>query len=150
MRDQVFALLAKHEFRIDATIYDKPKTQPHLQADTERFYKTAWFNHMGFVAPRIVKSTDELMVVGASLGTKKRRKYFQDALDDVVNQVSPSTTCRSAFWAAGSDPCLQIADYCCWAIQRKWERGDMRSHNLIKDKIKSEYDFFQYGQTRYY
>jgi hypothetical protein len=27
-----------------------------------------------------------------------------------------------------SDPCLQVADYCTWAIQRKWERGDERSH----------------------
>jgi hypothetical protein len=24
-------------------------------------------------------------------------------------------------------PGLWVADHCCWAIQRKWERGDTRS-----------------------
>ncbi|HEV3094413.1 MAG TPA: hypothetical protein VGY30_07850 [Solirubrobacteraceae bacterium] len=34
--------------------------------------------------------------------------------------------------------CLVIADYCTWAIQRRWERDDRRSHQLLADKIASE------------
>ncbi|HEY5286242.1 MAG TPA: hypothetical protein VIJ50_03970 [Solirubrobacteraceae bacterium] len=37
-----------------------------------------------------------------------------------------------------SEPCLVVADYCTWAIQRRWEREDQRSHELIADKIASE------------
>jgi hypothetical protein len=37
-----------------------------------------------------------------------------------------------------SEPCLVVADYCTWAIQRKWERDDQRSHELIAGKIASE------------
>ena len=55
-----------------------------------------------------------------------------------------------AFWAYESDPCLQIADYCTWAIQRKWEGNDPRSHVLIADKIRSEFDVWQRGTTYYY
>ena len=55
-----------------------------------------------------------------------------------------------AFWPSNSDPCLQIADYCTWAIQRKWEKNDSRSYDLIKDKIVSEYDIFRFGSTYYY
>lgn len=150
VRDRVFALLAEYDFRIGATIYDKAKTQPHLQADRERFYKTAWLTHLRHVAPLVVEPADELLVIGASIGTKRQRKDFDDLLDDVVSQVSPSTTYKAAFWSAGSDPCLQVADYCCWAIQRKWERGDPRSYVLIQDKVKTEHDFFQYGMKRYY
>jgi hypothetical protein len=37
-----------------------------------------------------------------------------------------------------SEPCLVVADYCTWAIQRKWERNDTRSQILLGDKIASE------------
>jgi hypothetical protein len=45
---------------------------------------------------------------------------------------------RVAYWPALSNPCLQVADYCCWAVQRKWERNDRRSFNLIEQFIASE------------
>jgi hypothetical protein len=55
-----------------------------------------------------------------------------------------------AFWPADSDPCLQVADYCTWAIQRKWERDDDRSHLLIAPKLRSEYDVWKSGEVHYY
>ncbi len=150
VRDRVYTLLARHDFRVDATIFEKPKTQPHLQADQIRFYKTIWFNHMKYVGPKTFLPDDELLVVGASVGTKRKRQAFIDAIDDVIGQISPTTTFQTAFWSAGSDPCLQIADYCSWAIQRKWEGNDSRSYDLIQDKIRTEFDCFKYGTILYY
>jgi hypothetical protein len=49
-----------------------------------------------------------------------------------------------------SDPCLQVADYCTWAIQRKWERNDNRSYDLISGKLESEYDVWAIGRTYHY
>ena len=51
-----------------------------------------------------------------------------------------------------ADPCLQVADYCAWAIQRRWESGkqDIRSYDLIKDRITYEYDLFEKGTDHYY
>ena len=100
-------------------------------------YKMAWFLHFKHVAPRIAEKTDRLMVVAASLGTKKKKSAFHRAVDDVVWQVSPCHSYRVAFWSMESDPCLQVADYCTWAIQRR-ERNDTRSYDLISDKIKSK------------
>lgn len=57
---------------------------------------------------------------------------------------------RRAFWPAASDPCLQVADYCSWALQRKWEVADLRSYNLIAPKVQSEFDLFAAGKTTYY
>jgi hypothetical protein len=45
-----------------------------------------------------------------------------------------------AFWPCSSDFALQAIDYCLWAVFRKWERGDSRYYDLIKSKIRSEYD----------
>ena len=83
-------------------------------------------------------------VIAAQIGTKKRRKAMRLAIADVVDQT---TRCKweVAFWPAESDPCLQVADYCCWAIQRKYEQSDTRSYDLIKDKIKSEFRPYDVG-----
>jgi hypothetical protein len=99
-------------------------------ADEVRFYK-------------IVRPGDELLVIAASLGTRKKQATFHEAIQDVVTQVVPAAHFRTAAWSAASDPCLWVADYCCWAIQRKWERGDDRSYRLIAGKIQSEFEPFR-------
>lgn len=150
IRDQVFAVLNQSEFRVDATIFEKRKTRPHLQANDVRFYKAAWFIHFKYVARQLLAIDDELLVVAASLGTRNRKAMFHAAVLDVVQQASPTTAFRTVAWHGASDPCLWAADFCCWAIQRKWERGDMRSYQLIQHKIKSEFEAFRFGRTMYY
>lgn len=88
--------------------------------------------------PRVAGPDDEVLVVGAALATSKKYTLLHNAITDVVTQVSPTTNVRTTYWSAASDPCLQVADYCCWAIQRKWEQDDDRSYVLIRDKIRSE------------
>jgi hypothetical protein len=149
IRDEVFALLAGMDFRVDATILEKCKAQPHLR-DEAQLYKMAWYLHFKHVAPQVAGPTDRMFVAASSLGTKKQRRALHTAVDEVVRQVSRCQSHRVAFWPADSDPCLQVADYCTWAIQRKWERGDDRSHVLIASKIHSEFDVWQVGQVRYY
>jgi len=148
VRDEVFALLADADFSVDATILEKPKAQPHLR-DEAQLYKMAWYLHFKHLARRM-DSSDRLFVAASSLGTKKARGALHSAVDDVVRQLSPCRSHRVAFWPADSDPCLQVADYCTWAIQRKWERADERSHALIAPKIRSEFDVWQRGQVEYY
>lgn len=150
VRDEVFALLGAAPLRIDATILEKRKAQPHITASEARFYQMAWYLHFKFVAPQIVAAGDRLLVTAASLGTRKKEAIFYNAVGRVVAQVSPTTTYRVAAWPAATDPCLQIADYCTWAIQRKWESGDTRSHVLVAPKIQSEYDVWHVGTTYYY
>ena len=150
VRDKVFDVLKQYSFRIDATIVEKSKALPRIRASEETFYKYAWFYHMKYVAPRVSSKSDDLMVVAASIGTKRKEKDFRYSIQDVMKQTSPTRSIRVSMWPAAIDPCLQVADYCCWAIQRKWEASDCRSYNLIKDKIRSEYDLFARGTTSYY
>lgn len=149
VRDQVFEVLSAGDFRIDATILEKSKAQPHLQ-DERALYKMAWYLHFKHVAPEVASPSDRMFVIASSLGTKKKRATFHKAVDDVVDQVSPCASHRVAFWPAASDPCLQVVDYCVWAIQRKWERKDARAYDLIEDKVDSEFDVWSIGTERYY
>jgi hypothetical protein len=149
IRDAVFDVLEAADFRADFTIFEKRKTVPARQQE-EPFYKLAWFEHFKFVGPIVVKRQDELLVIVASIGTKKRRRAIRLGVEDVVLQIVPGNTWEVAFWPCDSDPCLQIADYCTWAVQRKWERGDSRSYDRIKAKVRSEHDYFQWGNVYHY
>ena len=110
----------------------------------------AWSLHFKHLAPLVADRQDRLFVAAASLGTKRKQSALFGAVDDVVFQVSPCASHRVAFWPAVSDPCLQIADYCTWAIQRTSEKDDDRSHVLIRHQIKSEFEIRRVGQTFYH
>lgn len=150
VRDCVFPVIASHRLRIDATVLEKSKAKPHLTSAKERFYQYAWYYHFKSLAERFDGRFDEVLVVTASVGTKRERKNFRAAVVDVAAQALPRVTHQVASWSAASDPCLQAVDYCSWAIGRKWERGDDRSHRLIAPKIQSEFDLFSRGDVHHY
>lgn len=151
IRNEIFALLMRAPaFRIDTTVLEKSKAQLHLQADTGLFYQMAWYLHFKHVAPQIVTPQDRMFVVAASIGTRKTRGRFYTAVKDVVDQVSPCRRFRVGFWPADSDPCLWAADYCTWASQREWERGDTAYLNLLRSKLATNYDIWAVGTHYYY
>ncbi len=145
----MFAAIEPLDFRIDTTIFEKAKLMPRI-GRPDGFYKLAWYEHFKYVAPRIKHMGDEMLLVAASMGTRRRQTALHAAVQDVVDQVAPFREYRTAFWSATSDPCLWVADHCSWAIQRKWERDDTRSYDIIRPKIRSEYDIFKRGTTLYY
>lgn len=150
VRSAVFGILANHSLRVDATIFEKSKTRPHVAANEDYFYKLAWYSHLKHIAKPIIAPHSELFVVAASLGVKAKRTTLHNAVRDVVQQTASGVVYRTACWSCDSDPCLQVADYCCWAINRKWEHGDDTWYKLIQPKIATEYDYFQYGSTHHY
>jgi len=153
VRDRVFDLLGKFDFQVYAQIMEKSKAQPKIRESDHRFYKHAWLYLLRYSMRKIVKSIDDqLMVTAASISTKKKQADFSEAVRDVLQQTQriDAGSWRTAFCSSASDPCLQVADYCTWAIQRKWERNDTRSYDLIKGKIKYEYDTWAHGATHHY
>lgn len=152
VRDEVFALIRTLPIRIHATIMEKSKAQPQVRRSKERFYHYGWYYLFKYVSGQITAANAELMVTVASMGTRKGQASFTHAVNDVLQQTIPAQRAQwvSAFCPAAADPCLQIADYCTWAIQRKWERGDVRSYDLIRDQIAYEYDLWARGTTHHY
>jgi len=150
VRDEVYAEITKHDFTIQATICEKTKAQPQVTSSKARFYKTPWYYHCKLgVAPRLAAPSG-VFITAASLGSKKEKTAFTNALDDIQRQSFPRTPCRVDFRPCASDECLQVADYCAWAIQRKWERGDARSYDLISDRVTREFDLWAHGTHHYY
>ena len=149
-RDRVFAVLSRHQFRVDATILEKCKAQPQTRTSHATFYQYAWFYHMQKVSPLVASSEDTLVVIGASIGERRKQVAFRKAVESVAKQTSRAGKTRVACWPASCNPCLQVADYCCWAIQRKWEGNDDRSYKLIANKIRTEFDLWARGTVNFY
>lgn len=150
VRDQVFKIIAAHKFSVQATIMEKCKAQPQVRESRPRFYKYAYFYHFKHGASKQLTDHSETLVTTASLGTKKERGSFEGAVADVMNQTNRSRAWKVDFMPAQADPCLQVADYCAWAIQRKWEKNDSRSYDLIADKITYEFDLWSHGTKKHY
>lgn len=54
IRDRVFESILKHNVRIQATICEKAKAQPHLTTSKAKFYKYPWFYTLRHgIAPHI-------------------------------------------------------------------------------------------------
>ncbi len=46
------------------------------------------------------------------------------------------------------EPLLNLADYMCWAVQRVFEKGEIRYYNLIKEKISLVVDLYDQENTK--
>lgn len=138
VRNRVFELVAGMKIRVDATICGKSRANNEQQGMLA-FYRSVWLAHAARVIPQACPPTSDLLVVAASIGTRNEQKAIGLAISEVVQQSGRSVEdTRVAYWPGWSDPCLQVADYCCWAIQRKWERNDDRSFMLIEHLVNSE------------
>ena len=150
VRRRVFDILRTHDFRIDATIFEKVKAEPRVRPTQAKFYGFTWYHHMRHVTSEVNFRTEESLVVAASIGLKGMNTEFHSSVQAVNQEVCPEANLMTTMWSASSNTCIQIADYCSWAIFRKWERSDNSSYELVKDKIASEHDLFQAGSVYYY
>jgi hypothetical protein len=115
-----------------------------------RYLSGSWSDPFPRVAPPALRPDDQLFVVGASLGTRKKRAPMYEAVREAVREVVPVSDYRCASWSASSEPCLQVADSCSWAVRRKWERGMTTEYDRIASRIASEHDLWAGSSTTYY
>lgn len=153
VRDQVFEIIGNNlsNVRIDSLIIEKRKTGPALQV-LEKFYPRMIGYLLQYVLdPDNLRDIAEVIVITDSIPVSKKREAVEKAVKQKLSNMLPSGM-RYSILHHASKSCvgLQIADYCNWAVFRKWEREDLRSYELIRSGIKSEFDIFKSGARHYY
>lgn len=152
-RDRVFQVIGNHinRIRIDSLIVEKKKTQPHLQK-IEKFFPLM----MGYLLKHVWEKGGcarykNIVVITDRIPVKKKRRAIEKAIKQTLADILPSDG-RYYIYHHESASCfsLQVADYCNWAIYKKWEAEDLRSYGEIKSGIKSEFDIFRTGDVYYY
>lgn len=137
--------------RIDSLIVEKSKTGPALRSDM-RFYPEMLGYLLKWVLPKEDRSgPGGLIVITDTLPVKRQRKAVTKGVQQALStMLPPGIRYHILHHPSRSHYGLQIADYCCWAIFRKWERADSYFYDKIEPAIRSEFDIFRNGTTYYY
>ena len=153
VRDKVFTIIQKYinGVRIHALLVEKSKTNPALRGE-EQFYPRM----LGYLIRFILDQYDlsqygEVIVFTDIIPVGRKNMAVKGAVKvTLASMINKKAKYRLVHHHSKSNYDLQIADYYSWAIFRKWERGDMRSYDLIKSVVRSEYDIFRTGNSHYY
>jgi hypothetical protein len=152
-RNRVFDIIQRNltGIRIDSLVVEKRKTGPALRAE-ERFYPEM----LGYLLRYVIKAHDirqfaEVIVFTDQIPVQRKRQAVKKAVKmTLANMLPTEVRYRILHHDSKSNCDLQIADYCNWAVYRKWDRSDERSYNLIRSAIQSEFEIFRNGTTLYY
>lgn len=152
VRKRTFGIIAGHlnSLRIDSLIIEKCKTDPALQ-EPKNFYSKM----LGYLLRYVIGAQDktylkEIIIITDVIPINQKRNAVEKSAKQTLADMIPDTEYRILHHASRAHFGLQVADYCNWAILRKWERGDLTHYNEIKPALRSELDIFQKGSTRFY
>ena len=93
-----------------------------------------------------ISQTNEIYF--AVRGSRLRQQPLENAIEKAVKQFETkwNTKITSEIkiypQRPSGEPCLQIADYINWAVQRAFVKGDMRFYKFIEDKVSYLVDIF--------
>lgn len=154
VRKRVFDLIAANvgSLRIDCLVVEKPKTGPALRED-KRFYPEMLGHLLKYVIPREMNggSVDEVIVITDTIPIQKKRQAVEKAIKGALaTMLPPGMRYRILHHASRSHYGLQVADYCSWAVFRKWQKGETAYYDLLKPAIRSEFEIFRSGTRQYY
>ncbi len=141
VRDEVFEKLSHHTFDIDAVVIEKAKIYTSLRR-LEYFYPKICSILLNYIVQRYLwKGIDEFVIYTAALfSTKGKREALTKGIKKgIVSTAGKGKRHHVLHHSAMSHVCLQAADYCAWAIYRKWESDDYRSYSLIRRWVRSEF-----------
>lgn len=152
-RDRVFGIIrgCLSAFKADAVIVEKAKTGPSLRDDA-KFYP----DMLGHLLKYIINGCgidrwSEVIVITDRIPVTKKRQAVEKAVRMTLAKMLPAgTKYRVLHHDSKSCAGLQIADYFNWAIYRAWDKDDRRSLDLVKSAVRSQFDIFQRGQTKWY
>jgi hypothetical protein len=153
VRDKVFQIIQTqlNALRIDSVLVEKRKTGRALQTE-EKFYPKMVGYLLRYVLEHVpLNDFSSVFIITDSLPVARKKKAMEKGIKTVLAEMLPNASNYRVFHhSSKSNFCLQVVDYCNWAIFRKWEMQDNRSYVLIEKAIKSEFDIFRKGVIFYY
>jgi hypothetical protein len=114
--------------RFDFTLLNKANAVERVKEKGGLYlYKLAWYLHFKEISGQVAARDDDLHVIVATFGTKKRAAQARAAIEDVCKQVDRRI--NLCVWDASTVWGLQLADYGLWAVQRHLARGDLPAYD---------------------
>jgi hypothetical protein len=128
-------------FELDVLVANKRRFRPELH-DPFEFYSCLANALLDAVLRRHAHGEERLVVVTDRLPLQRHRKAAEKAFKSAIRNTLAGRPFSIVHHASSAHALLQVVDYCTWAVQRKWHRGDTRSYELIEGSIRSVYEAY--------
>lgn len=138
-RDSVVqTLLVDKSWRFASVVMEKRRISPALR-DPHKFYPKFASVLLRFILTGDRRaSTSHLLVYADTLpiDTRAKRGGAIKAIKSVCSSRLRTGVAYHVFsHCHQSNPWIQVADYCCWGVQRKYESRDLRTYNLLASRL---------------
>ena len=150
VRNTVFDLIATHigGMHIDFLVVEKAGIASAMQ-DGTRFYPAMLGHMLSLVVPIELgdNSAEEIIVITDTIPVNRKRRAVEKAVRTTLARTLPSRVkYRVLHHQSRSHYGLQVADYCCWAVLRKWERRESTWYDQIKPAVRNEFKIVGAGR----
>ncbi len=81
-----------------------------------------------------------IIITDAIPVNRKRRAVEKAVRTTLARMLPPGMNYRVLHHQSRSHYGLQVADYCCWAVFRKWQRGESAWYDRIKPAVCNEFE----------
>ncbi len=147
VRRRVFDLVAcfLDGMCIEFQVIEKARTDPVLRED-RRFYPELLSHLLKLVLPTELETdgVEKVIVITDTIPVNKKRKAAEKAVRTALRSVlPPGMKYHILHHQSRSHYGLQVADYCCWAVFRKWQTGENAWYDLIKPAVRNERELFR-------
>ncbi|MEE9132954.1 MAG: DUF3800 domain-containing protein [Gemmatimonadota bacterium] len=136
-------------FKFDAVVVEKRKVNPVLYNEV-RFYPQFANYLLKYVFARYSDMKERIVVITDSIPVKKKKQAVEKAFKTFIRGNLGRRPFTLLHHPAASHACLQAADYCAWAVYRKWKDGELRPYEEIKQLVRSDFDILRHGEEYFY
>jgi hypothetical protein len=141
VRDEVFKIISGMEYiKAHAIVVRKNKTNQSLYPP-EKFYPKI----SSYLIDYIQKSYkfSKLCVIFNGSPINRLKQAMLKGIKQEIENKGIAKEYYIYFPNSSTERMLDVADYVCWAIAKKWERNDKRSYEIIKKFLgRDELDIF--------
>lgn len=137
-RDAVIPILLKHQnWNFASIVIDKPRVNPSIYEPEEFYPKFATMVLRFVFRGRLKKATPCVLIYTDTLPfSGERARSAESAIKSACRTALPKTTTFHVLHhRRESNVWLQIADYCCWSVCRKWEHGDQNAYDQLRSRL---------------
>ena len=150
VRYKVFSLLKDLPFSCNIVVARKTESVfKKFNGETQSLYDSL-ITHL---FKNILQLSSNNYIYIATRGSKKRQEPLEEAIHNALLYTEASlnhqisSTQKILPQTPSGEPCLQIIDYCNWAIQRAFIKGEMRYFNFLKEKFGLIVDLYDYKKN---
>ena len=155
VRNAVVDILCRYPaWRFASVVAEKAKVPANSQ-EPASFYANLASMPLRFIFRNVRANTKPVIVYAdrpPSQVEHRHREHIQKSIKRAARSELPhGVPFLTYHHHSASNAWLQVADYCCWAVFRKWEKGDDEFYiRLARRLAEPELDVYADSTTRYY